>query len=250
MAGFSGWVLVCSALLAGCTAAGTRTGETPAEKLVSLQVQLGLGYMGEGDNELAMRKLQRALELDSSSPEAHHAIALLYDRLDMSAEAQEHFQRAISEKSDYSAAHTNYGAFLCRLGRTEEAEQEFAAAVKNPLYDSPEYAYSNAGICMMRNGQMDRAEEYLRKALERNPRFAAALLRMAEISFGGERHLQARAYLQRYAEVGPRTAESLWLGVQTERRLGDADAASGFAAQLRSGFPNSREAQLLAESER
>ena len=41
------------------------------------------------------------------------------------------------------------------------------------------------------------------------------------------------------------TAESLWLGVRVERRLGDRNSEASYAMQLRNKFPNSVEARAL-----
>ena len=75
-----------------------------------------------------------------------------------------------------------------------------------------------------------------------------ALLRMAILSYQSSRYLPARAYLERYREVGPQTAESLWLGYRVEERLGDKDAAASYAMLLRAKFPDSQEVRLLQES--
>jgi len=72
---------------------------------------------------------------------------------------------------------------------------------------------------------------------------------MAELNYQQQNYLGARAYLQRYHHAGNRTAESLWLGVRTEYALGDHQAWGNHALALRSKFPDSREAALLAEWE-
>ena len=71
---------------------------------------------------------------------------------------------------------------------------------------------------------------------------------MAEVSFRQDKFLPARAYLQRYAEVGRHSSRSLWLGVQVERALGDRDAEASYALRLEKAFPDSKETRLLQES--
>jgi type IV pilus assembly protein PilF len=41
------------------------------------------------------------------------------------------------------------------------------------------------------------------------------------------------------------TAESVWLGVRTERRLGNRDAESSYAEQLRGRFADSAELRAM-----
>ena len=71
---------------------------------------------------------------------------------------------------------------------------------------------------------------------------------MSEVSFQTERYLPARAYLERYLAVSSHSPQSLWLGVQIERKLGDKNSASSYAMMLKSNYPDSRETQLLLES--
>jgi type IV pilus assembly protein PilF len=117
--------------------------------------------------------------------------------------------------------------------------------VKNPLYRHPDDALTNAGWCMLRQGNKNKAEEYFRKALRSNPRNRYALLEMAALAYQSGRALPARGYLQRFSEVSAPTPNSLWLGVQVERALGNTETAASYAMLLESKFPDSEEAQRL-----
>ena len=59
----------------------------------------------------------------------------------------------------------------------------------------------------------------------------------------------AQYYLKRFAAASPHNAESLWIGIQTERALGDQNRAASYLLKLNSSFPNSVEARLALESE-
>ena len=234
-------------LLTACATTPTTEPELPENRHASQYVRLGVGYMQEGNFELAMIRLQRALELNPRSAEAHDALGVLHERLGQHDEAEASFRKAIRFQPNLSRAHTNFGSFLCRRGRVEEAEQEFEAAVANPLYENPEIAYTNAGLCLYQAGDLDKAEQHLRRALQINPRVGVALLRMADISYQTGRYMPARAYMQRYTEVGPQTPESLLLGFRIEDKLGDRDTASKYALLLEANFPDSQEVRLLQE---
>ena len=126
----------------------------------------------------------------------------------------------------------------------------FVKAAKVPRYPTPAQALENAGACARQIPDFDLAERYLRQALSINPKLAVALYEMAQISFAKNKHLTVRAYLQRYEEVASHTPQSLWLGILTERKLGDQQAAARYAKLLQTQFPDSTEfQQLLDQSE-
>ena len=241
--------LCCALLLLPLMAcAPQKVREEGVSSPARLNVELGKAYIHEGDFKQAMTKLQRAVDQSPNYAEAHGALAILHWQLGEPDKAEREFREAIRLNPDDPQFHNNFGVFLCEQERFDLAEEQFTRALANPLYETPEHSYTNAGLCALRRPDHTLAEKHFRAALQRNPRFAPALLRMGEISFDGQHYLQARAYLQRYSEVAQPTAESLWLGVRTERKLGDRDAASSYALRLRSNFPDSEQTRLLLES--
>lgn len=242
-------LLFTALLLAGCSTSPVRDSDRATANVVGNYVELGIEYMKQGQYDVALNRLQRALDIDGTSPDAHNAMALLRQQLEQPALAEEHFRKAIGYAPDFAAAHNNYGQFLCRRGRFEEAEREFILAAENPLNKNRDTAYTNAGLCMGLKQDSAAAEGYFRQALRLNPQQPVALLAMARLSFEDGRYLPARAYLQRYAEVGAPTPESLWLGYRVETALGARDAASSYALALRGRFPDAEETRLLNETE-
>lgn len=239
--------LLLAVTVVACAPQGVR--EESISSPARLNVELGKAYIHEGDYKQAMTKLERAIEQSPNYPDAHGTLAILHWRLGEYDKAERAFREAISLNPEDPQFHNNYGVFLCERKRFPQAEEQFMQALTNPLYETPEHAYTNAGLCALRSGNLERAETHFRAALQRNPKFAPALLRMGEISFEQQHYLQARGYLQRYNEVAQPTADSLWLGVRTERKLGDRDAASSYALRLRAQFPDSEQTRALLESD-
>lgn len=239
----------CATAPPGQGPAGASPTPKAANKLAEIQTQLGIGYLREGNLELAYNRLTRALEADPGYSTAHNAMGTLQERLGDMASAEKHFSTAVALNPMDSSAQSNFGGFLCRTGRYQEGEQRFLQALKNSLYDRPEIAYNNAGQCMKTAGEFDKAETYFRSALERNPRIPGALLGMSEISFKNGKFLPARAYLQRFQETSDLDASALWLGVRIERELGDRQTAERYAMRLRQQFPDSNETRLLDASQ-
>jgi type IV pilus assembly protein PilF len=211
-------------------------------------MQIAAHFLEQGQLDLALINAKTSLEKEPDNAQAHNIIALTYQRLGEQKLADSHFKSAIRLQPKNSFIRNAYGAFLCAQDRFEEADQQFNKALENPLYNTPWVALTNAGICTGRAGDLRQSEVYLRSALRTNPRFSAALLEMAKVSLQNGEYLSGRGYLQRYQAVAEHTAESLWVGIQIERQLGDQNAVASYSLMLNSGFPDAEETQLLRES--
>lgn len=222
------------------------TGQT--NRVAETNLNLGVEYLKRGDYEKALEKLNRALEADPKYPPTYNALGILYQKLGKPDEAEGYFKRALRINSADPHTLNNYGQLLCAEERYEDAEKAFLKAADNPLYETPEISLTNAGTCALKSGNVEAAETHFREALNINPRVAIALLQMSQLSYDNGNYLSARAYLQRYLEVGKHTAKTLWLGIQIEKELGDRDTLSSYALSLRNNFPRSEEARLLQES--
>lgn len=241
-------LIATSVVLSGCTSKPIREGVQP-EKAAAANAELGLRYMLQGNNELALTKLKRSLEYDPHYVPAHHYLAELYRRLERYDDAEEHYQEALDYlKGDGSALHNNYGAFLCSQDRFDEGEEQFKKVLENPVYQRRDLVYENMGLCLERKPDLEKAEKYLRKGLQMNPRLPKSLLAMGCISLAHKNYLSARAYLQRYQAVARPTPESLWLGIRVERVLGDKDALASYGLMLKNSFPDAPETKLYLES--
>jgi len=219
------------------------------EDAAQYNTQLGLDYLQRGKLDFAKEKLERALEQDPTLPQAHTAMALLYEQLGEAERADKHYRKALS-LSPEAAMHNNYGVFLCRQGKREKAEEHFIEAIGDRLYRTPEAALTNLGFCLRQDGELERAEEYFRQALRRNSRFPDALWQMANVAYEQENYLQARAFLQRYAERAPEGPQVLSLGMRIEMELGDDAAVEDYEQKLRRDYPESVQTRQLLEQER
>lgn len=253
MRSFHHVALALFALLIGAcqTTPSANSTEAPDErtKVAALNTQLGVEYMRDGDNALALKKFEKALKIDPKYVDAHNALGLLYSRLQEFDKAEDHFKAALRQDPNNSLALNNYGQFLCHQKRYAEGQARFLEALKNPLYVTPEIAYLNAGLCALQSGDTANAEEHFRAALEKNPSLAPALLNMAQLSYDRTDYTGAQRYLSRYLEVADHTSRSLALGIRLERALGDKDKVASYSMTLRNMFPDSREAGQLIRGE-
>lgn len=238
-------LLMLLALVAAPSIAYEASNGDTAADAARINARLGIEYMKQGQVAIAREKIDKALQQNPRDPGVQMSAGLLYEQLREPKVAERHYRQALKLEPDNPEAQNALGAFLCRNGQAKQGEEVFLKAARNPLYRTPEVAYTNAGVCARRNGRLDKSEEYLRLAVSQRSQYSEALLQMAGVSFERGNFLQARAFLQRYLGMAPGSAEVLLLGYQVEKALGDAAAADDFAGRLRHQFPNSPESRIL-----
>lgn len=206
---------------------------------------LGAVYLQERQYEIALEEFTVATKIDPNFAVAYNGLGLVHGVLGQDILAEQNFKKAIQLEPNNSESHNNYGNFLCARNRIDESIKEFLAAVRNPLYATPEIAYTNAGICALRKQDTVNAEEYLQKALQIDPLISVAAYQLALIQFKRNQPALAKKTIQNTVISQP-TPESLWLAVQIARKLGERDEEASFALQLRRQYPDSEQAKLLA----
>ncbi len=243
-------IVLAAAVLAGCGGSqAVRNGDSNDGNAGPAQVntQLGIAYMRRGEHEVALEKLQRAIQHDPDYTDAHTGLAVLYEQINKPDKALQHYEKAAKLSPDNGNVHNNLGQLLCKQGDYEKAEEHFLKALDDPFYDTPAVAYTNAGVCSERADKPGRAEDFYRAALEEREDYPEALYRLSRLKHERGQLMSARAFHQRYMDAAPATPAALLLGVRIERKLGDEKAAAGFAAALNKQFPDSPEARRLAE---
>jgi len=236
-------------VLAACGSTPKRPQSKSQFSPAAVNMKLGVAYLKQGKMKVALEKLQRSLYFDPDYVDAHVSIAVLYERIGEPEKAEKHFLSAVRLAPKNPMVRNNYGTFLCRGGRVEQAQKNFLAAVKNPFYDTPEVAYTNAAICAWDHARDASAEHLFRQALDRNPKFASALISLAELLESKGAPFKASAFLQRYEAVGQPTAQSLWLGWRIETALGATDVSTQYRQKLLNQFPDSAQAKKLQKGD-
>lgn len=244
------WSLWGLLVLAGCSSPGVQPREANNETAAAYNLQLGVEYFQKGNLAQAKEKIDRSLQQNPKKAQTHMAAGLLYERLNEKEKADRFYSNAVDMEPNNGELLNAYAVFLCRNGKYEKGERLAVQAAGNPLYKTPEAAWFNAGICAQEAKQDEKAEQYFRKSLAANPRFAAALLQMVDLEYRTANYLPARAFLERFQQVAKPTAESLWLGYRIETALDNRQAAAEYARQLKTQFVTSMQAKLLIESEK
>lgn len=235
-------------ILCGCLAACAHNSDfkkaSPAV-MAATNMQLAIEYMRLGKLAASRDFMERALSQDPGNPDVQMTAGLVYERLNELPKAERAYSTGFRlAKGDPNIQNT-YAGFLCRTGKAVAGEKLFAEVARSPLYQTPEVALVNAGVCVRGTGDMVDAERYFNRALAIRPNLPEAMLQLGNIAFDRGDAAQARELVQRYLAVNPATSEVLWLGFRAERKLGDATAAAAYARRVQTEFPNSEQAQLM-----
>jgi len=226
------------------------TGEpTDARNRAKVHAELAALYFNRGNMAIALEELRIAASADANYPLTYSLYGLVYMELRENQLAQSNFERALRLSPTDPDINHNYGWFLCQTGRENESINYFMQAVKNPLYLTPWRSYSAAGVCSMRKNDLKQAEDFFQRALRQEPDDAGSLLQLGQIRYRQGGLEEARKLVARYNRITEPTAESLWLALRVERKLGERAAESSYANQLRRRFAASREYQQLQRGE-
>ncbi len=242
-------VLAITLLFVSACTTETLNPDVDLIKAAEANAKLGVGYMNQGNYELAMIKLTKALNFDEDNLHANHYMGELYRRLGERDKADDYFKRALDLNENDPQLLNNYGVFLCELDRYKEAESYFDKVLRNPLYKGKAKVYENLGLCSKFKGNLAESEQHFRRALLMNPKLAKSLLSLAQLKFDQRNRTSAYSYFQQYSKISRQTPESLWLGVLLEKERGNRGKMASYALRLKNNFPQSKEAELLAKME-
>ncbi|MET0125461.1 type IV pilus biogenesis/stability protein PilW [Pseudomonas caspiana] len=232
--------------LAGCVTTGnvdpmsTSKGRDAARQAY---VQLGIGYLQQGQSERAKVPLKKALELDSSDADANAALALVF-QVEMEPElADQHFRKALSSSPRDARILNNYGSFLYEQKRYKEAYERFEQAAADNLYPERSRVFENLGMTAVMLGNREVAAEHFTKALRMDRQLPRALLEMAELSYEDRHYVPSRDYYDRFSQLSEQNARSLLLGIRLAKIYEDRNKAASFGLQLKRLYPGTPEYQ-------
>jgi type IV pilus assembly protein PilF len=234
-----GLILLCG--MAACSHTQEFKKASPAVQ-AQTNMQLAIEYMRLGKLAAARDFIESALSQDPGNADVQMTAGLVYERLNDMKKAERGYSTGYRLGKDDPNIQNTYAGFLCRTGKAQAGEKLFADVARNPLYQTPEVALVNAGVCVRGTGDVVDAERYFNQALAIRPNLPEAMLQLGNIAFDRGDAAQARDIVQRYLAVNPPTPEVLWLGFRIERKLGDSTAAAAYARRVQNDFPNSEQA--------
>lgn len=219
----------------------TESDETPQRKRARIRMELAVNYFAEGRTEIALDEIKQALAVDPQYAAAYNLRGLILLRLNEPRAAEDSFRRALSLTPRDGDTHHNLGWLLCQRARYSEAQQSFQQALASPGYAGQAKTLMTQGLCQARAGQVAEAERSLARSYELDAGNPVTGYNLARLLYQRGELARAQFYIRRLNNSELANAESLWLGIRVERRLGDTAALGQLADQLRRRFPQSRE---------
>lgn len=247
-------LMVLLVLLAGCAGpradlpSGVRTesDQTDADRRAAVRLELAYGYFSRGQHRTALDELKQALAVKPDMRDALNLRGLVYAALGEPELAEESFKRTLSlNPGDPDTLH-NYGWFLCQQRRWAGSFAQFDLALAQPNYRGAARSLLARGACEAGAGKLTEAERSLAKAFELEPGNPAISVNLADVLYRNGQYERARFYVKRVnAQPTQSNAQSLWLALRIERKLGNTVTVNELGQQLRSKYPQSSELVAL-----
>ena len=219
------------------------------KKAALLNIELGQGYLEQGQVSRAKKKLIHALELAPNLPETHSAMGYFFETVGDNSMAEKHYRKAIFLGKGQARFHDNYAIYLCSQGKYKEADKEFMVAAKDYNYPKTAQIYENAGLCALQAVDLTKAEGYFKISVRYDPAQVTSMLELSELSLKRGDSGQAQHFLDRLRQQVDPTPRILWLAIQIARKNNDQDAVASNGLLLKNLFVDSAEYKLYLKSQ-
>ena len=240
-------VLLVSVLsgLGGCVTevTGSNIEEAPQSARVKAQIDLARGYLAERKFQRARRPIEKALEIDGRSVEAHVLKAIVHQQEEENKLAEKHYKLALRFDPSDAQALNNYGGFLYSMGRIEDALVPLRKSVEDTEYTARAQAFVNLGLVEASLENVDAARDAFERSVMLNDRQPRPHLELADIYFTGGNVMRAADHYGQFRSSSQQTPRSLCLGIRIATALELMDEQSSLRLALKNLYPGSEEAQ-------
>jgi type IV pilus assembly protein PilF len=241
-------------LLAACAAPGTapavapsaelRTAsdQTDADRRAAVRMELAALHFGRGQYVTALDEIKLALQSRPDLGAAFSLRGLVYASMGEDALADDSFNRALQINPRDADVMHNRGWFLCQRNKFAEADRWFEQALAMPQYRDAQRSLMAQGVCHARAGKLDEAERKLSRAYELDAGDPTTALNLAEVLYRRGEYERARFTIRRVNQREELSnAQTLWLALRIENRMGNRGSVDDFGRQLRNRFPQAAE---------
>ncbi len=233
---------VLCALFYGCATAPRVEDARKAET----HYKLGISYLAKEHLHKAFVEFQKAIKVNPKNKGSLNALGYISTRFKDYDKAIYYYKRAISIDPNYSEAMNNLGVTYSEIENWDEAIKYFKMALRNPLYVTPEMAYSNMGYALYKKGDYLNAINTLKDALTRYSDFPQPnyFLGLVYIKLG--KNKTAIDKFKKAVEIAPEYIDAHWDLANAYLREGDKEkAVKHFRVVAESGGDDERSKKAL-----
>lgn len=250
-------LLICVIGVSACTPSSVKQESLTAEsetvsynqKAALANVELGLGYLSQGQVARAKSKLTLACKMAPNLSETHSAMAYFNEMVGEIKEAEREHKKAIKLGTEMGGAlYNNYGAFLCRQARYQPADQAFNQAFTDKVYPRTAEVYENAGLCALKSSNPEKALTYFNSSHRQDPNRTSVMLELAALQLEHNQLSDAKELLDHYKTLAEPSARSVWLNLKAAQLTQDKSSMTYHAMVLKDLFQDSPEYQLYLKS--
>lgn len=138
--------------------------------------RLALVYTQTKQYPQAIEAWKRYVDVTKGSPTAYSNLGLCYELAGQPQQAEATFKVGIANAPRHEACAVNYGLMLARQGRRDEALAQLQTVLP------PAKAHYNMGSVYEQQGRLDQARQDYAKAMELDPAFRDARVRLQRLS--------------------------------------------------------------------
>jgi type IV pilus assembly protein PilF len=220
----------------------TDSDESDQRKRARIRVELALGYFQQGKTNIALDEIKLAIAADPTFSDAYSLRGLVYMALNDYAFAEESFNKALSlRQKDPNVLH-NLGWLKCQQAVYGSALALFEQALADPAYMGRAKTLMAQGLCQVKAGMLNEAEGSFLRSYEYDAGNPVTGYNLSRLLFQKSELSRAQFYIRRLNNTEFANAESLWLGIKVERKMGNLQAVEQLASQLDKRFSQSPEA--------
>ncbi|WP_299694821.1 type IV pilus biogenesis/stability protein PilW [uncultured Vibrio sp.] len=230
----SHFTLLASLCLMGCVSVteGPPKIESDPIAMSESRIELGLGYMGQGNMVRARENLELAVKHAPSYYRARLSMAHYYEQVGEIEEARGAYQKALRLDAKNGNVLNNYGTFLCKQGEYEQADQYFNRAIDQSYYYLVSASYENAAFCAFKAGNTDQAKHYFARAIDHDPNRVKSILQLSKIEVNDADYDEARLRLFKFHQRYGYQIPSLKILVELENKAGNGALEKKYQSKL------------------
>ncbi|MFI5303154.1 MAG: tetratricopeptide repeat protein [Nitrospiria bacterium] len=170
--------MVIGVLFAGCA---TSSHTVSKEKEASAHYKLGVSYLNDNATQAAFLEFQKAIEINPKDKLAHYGLGHVYYVQNRYAESLKEFERVVKIDPEYSEAYNYSGTVYEAMGDLNSALKQYQLALKNQLYQTPQYVHYNISGVYFKQEKYQEAISELQKAVHIDPGYALAYRSLGEV---------------------------------------------------------------------